>query len=214
MKKTSLTHRGPENRAVSSGDPVSQRIVAEARRHFMAHGFRRVTMDDLAEELGMSKKTLYTHFPSKTSLLEAVLLEKFSSIERELERITAGCSSDFLATLHDLLACLQRHTEEIRPPFVRDVRREAPELFKLVEERRRDLIQRYFGDIFKEGRRAGIIRKDIPARLMIEVLLGAVQAIINSEKMAELGLTPKTGFSAIIAVILEGVITEKGRSKL
>ena len=48
------------------------RILAAAREHFFAHGFRRVTMDDLAQELGMSKKTLYAHFPSKTALLEAM----------------------------------------------------------------------------------------------------------------------------------------------
>jgi len=50
--------------------------------------------------------------------------------------------------------------------------------------------------------------------MVTEILLGAVQAIMNPTKMAELGLTPKTGFSAILTVILEGVITEKGRSKL
>jgi len=46
-----------------------RRILAGARRHFFANGFRRVTMDDLAAELGMSKKTLYAHFPSKQHLL-------------------------------------------------------------------------------------------------------------------------------------------------
>ncbi len=171
-------------------------------------------MDDLAEELGMSKKTLYAYFPSKTALLKAVVLDKFRSVESDLAAITSECSSDFLGALQNLLACVQRHTEEIRQPFVRDVRREAPEMFKLVESRRRDLIHHYFGELFNEGRRAGIIRKDIPSRLMIEVLLGAVQAIMNPEKMSQLGITPKTGFSAILTAILEGVITEKGRSKL
>ena len=57
-----------------------QRIVGAARRHFFAHGFRTVTMDDIAEELGMSKKTLYAHFPSKTALVEAVLLDKLGGI--------------------------------------------------------------------------------------------------------------------------------------
>src|SRR5262245_39265398 len=118
--------------------PAGRRIVAAARRHFLAHGFRRVTMDDLAEELGMSKKTLYAHFPSKAALLEAVLLDKSRAIEAEVARITSECSSDFLAGLHQLLACLQRHAEEIRPPFLRDLQREAPELFKVVEGRRRD----------------------------------------------------------------------------
>jgi hypothetical protein len=75
------------------------------------------------------------------------------------------------------------------------------------------VIERYFGRLFEAGRRAGIIRKDFPARLMIEILLGTVQAIMNPSKMAELGLTPKTGYSAITTVILEGVLTEKGRPR-
>ncbi len=48
-----------------------QRIVDATRVHFFSHGFRRVTMDDLAAELGISKKTLYAHFPGKFDLLEA-----------------------------------------------------------------------------------------------------------------------------------------------
>jgi AcrR family transcriptional regulator len=194
-------------------NPAAQRMITAARRHFLAHGFRSVTMDDLAEELGMSKKTLYASFPSKDALLRAVLLDKFRSVELDLDRIMAECSTDVLEALHRLLACMQRHTEEIQPPFVRDIRREAPDMFTLVEERRRGVIQRYFGKLFEEGRRAGIIRKDIPARLMIETLLGAVQAIMNPPKMADLGLTPKLGYSAITTIVLEGVLTEKGRSK-
>ena len=170
-------------------------------------------MDDLAAELGMSKKTLYASFASKTDLLRTVLLHKFRSIERDLDGIMSARSADVLGSLHQLPACVQRHTEEIQPPFVRDIRREAPEMFQLVQSHRRALIQRYFGKIFDDGRKAGIIRKDIPTKLMVEILLGATEAVMNPPKMAELGLTPKTGFLTIITVILEGVITGKGRSR-
>jgi AcrR family transcriptional regulator len=194
-------------------DSAGQRIVTAARRHFFTHGFRNVTMDDLAEELGMSKKTLYASYPSKAALLRAVILDKFRSVEADLDGVLSECPTDVLATLRRLLACMQRHTEEIQPPFVRDIRREAPEIFALVESRRREVIQRYFGKLFDDGRRAGIIRKDIPANLIIEILLGAVEAIMNPKKMAELGLAPKAGYAAILTVILDGVITEKGRSR-
>ena len=170
-------------------------------------------MDDLAEELGMSKKTLYACFPSKTELLKSVLLDKFDDIEADLRQVTANCA-DVPTALHELLACIQRHTEEIQPPFVRDIQRETPEMFQLVERRRKDVIQRHFGTLFEQGRRAGVIRKDVPTRLLIEILLGATQAILNPLKMAELKLTPKTGFSAIITVILQGALTNAGRSTL
>jgi AcrR family transcriptional regulator len=192
---------------------AAQRIVTAARRHFFTHGFRSVTMDDLADELGMSKKTLYVFFPSKSALLRAVLLDKFQSVEADLGRITSESPTDALGSLQRLLACMQWHTQEIQPPFVRDIRRETPEMFKLVENRRRELIQRHFGKFFSAGRRAGIIRKDIPTKVIIEILLGATEAIMNPQKMSELGLTPQTGYAAIISTILEGVITGHGRSK-
>lgn len=192
--------------------PARRRIVAAARRHFLARGFRRVTMDELAEELGMSKKTLYAHFPGKADLLRAVLLAKLAEAEAEMGRITAECAADFLGGLHRMLACVQRHAEELQPPFLRDLRREAPEMFQVVEARRGELVQRYFGKLLAEGRREGLIRRDVPVRLIMEVLLAAVQGVVNPPKLAELGLTPKAGISAVISVILEGVLTGNGRA--
>ncbi|HEY3306265.1 MAG TPA: TetR/AcrR family transcriptional regulator [Candidatus Binatia bacterium] len=194
-------------------DSTSQRIIAAARRYFFSHGFRGVTMDDLAEELGMSKKTLYAGFHSKSALLEAVVEEKFRTVEADFKRVVSERPADALESLHQLLACVQRHTEEIQPPFVRDIQRNAPEIFKRVERKRRELIQRYFGRIFDEGRREGIIRKDIPTKVMIEILLAATEGVVNPRKMAELGLTPKTGFNSVISIILTGALTEKHGSK-
>lgn len=205
--------RHPIDRKEAPASPSAQRIVNAAREHFFAHGLRSVTMDDLAAELGMSKKTLYAAFRSKTDLLRAVLLDKLRSVEADLERIMVQSSANVLAELQQLLVCMQRHTEEIQPPFVRDIRRESPELFKLVESRRRELIQRYFGRIFNDGRREKIIRGDISTEMILEILLGAVQSIMNPAKIEALGITPKAGYGAIITVILEGVLTAKGRAK-
>jgi AcrR family transcriptional regulator len=187
------------------------RIVQGAHKHFLSHGFRGVTMDDLAEELGMSKKTLYAHFRSKLELVAAVLRDKADRVDADLGRITSDRSADFLRTLHDLLACLQAHTSEILPPFVRDLRREAPELFKIVEQRRKVVIQKHFGSLFERGRKLGKVRKDVPTRLIIEVLLAATQSIMNPPRMEELGLSPKTGYAAIISIVLEGVLNPATR---
>jgi AcrR family transcriptional regulator len=197
-----------------SAEPAArQRIVAGARRHFFAHGFRGVTMDDLATELGMSKKTLYAHFRSKPELVEAVMLAKFTEIDAECARIEAEHGSDFPVALRGLIACVQRHAEEVQPSFVRDVQKTAPDLFQKIEARRQGLIQRYFGRLFANGRKAGMLRKDVPAEIAIEMLLSAIRAIANPQKLSELGLTPQETLPAIISVILEGVLTPAGRTK-
>ena len=192
-------------------DPHRQRIVDAARAHFFSHGFRGVTMDDLAEELGISKKTLYAHFPGKFDLLEAVLADKLAGVEATLKQVARAHPHDFPATLRELLAGTHRELDEIKPPFVRDMRQKAPEVFKLIERRRAALIQRYFGKFFVEGQRTGMVRKDVPAKLIIEILLAMVQSIMNPPKMEELGMMPKEGFSGILKIVLEGALTTKGR---
>ncbi len=199
----------PRNRKNEFG---GQRIVEAARAHFFCHGFRSVTMDELAEELGISKKTLYAHFPGKIELLEAVLADKFAGVEAKLNGIMHAHPHDFSAALHELLANTQRELDEIKPPFVRDMRQKAPHVFKVIERRRAALIERFFGKLFIEGQRAGMVRKDVPAKLTIEILLAIVQAIMNPVKMEELGMTPKEGFAGILKIILEGALTRRGRS--
>ena len=192
-------------------DASLQLILEAARAHFFSHGFRSVTMDDLADELGISKKTLYAHFPSKIALLEAVLADKFAGVEAKLKEVTRAHLHDFSTALPDLLSTTQRELDEIKPPFVRDMRQKAPHVFKMVERRRAELIERYFGKLFVEGQRAGMVRKDIPARLMIEILLTMIQGIMNPPKMEELEMTPKEGFTGIIKIVLEWALIRKGQ---
>jgi AcrR family transcriptional regulator len=186
-----------------------ERIVAGARRHFFAHGFRGATMDELARELGMSKKTLYVSFPGKLDLLHAVIAAKAASIDADLTPITGDKDAPFQQRLARLLECMQKHAAEIHPAFVRDMRREAPEVFQTIERVRREILQRHFGRLFEQGRRDGLVRKDIPVRLLIEVLLGAVQAVVNPQKVEELGVTPKTAMLTVLGVVLEGVLVRK-----
>ncbi len=193
---------------------VRERIVAGSRRQFFTYGLRAVPMDELAAALGMSKKTVYTYFPSKIALVKAAILDKFQEVEAELEIITSEIQSDYMAVLHRYLACVQRHMDEIQPPFHRDIQREAPGIFEIIEARRKAIIQRYLGRILVEGRSSGVIRDDIPVEIMIEILLGAVQTIMNPSQIAKLGLTPKSGFLAIISAFFRGILTEKGRSRI
>jgi AcrR family transcriptional regulator len=190
-----------------------ERIVAGARHHFFAHGFRGVTVDDLAAELGMSKKTLYAHFASKPEIVEAAILAKFSELDGELARITTEHTADFVRALRLLLECVLRHAEEVSPAFLRDVRRDKPELFQLIESRRSAMIHRHFGKLFAAGRRARRIRADVPTTLLIEILLAAVQGVMTPHKLTDLGVSPKAGFSAIISVLLDGVLTPAGRAR-
>lgn len=168
-------------------------------------------MDDLAEELGMSKKTLYARFSAKTALLEAVLEAKFAGVDADMQDAIRRRSGDFLGTLHEMLDVMLKHVGEIKPPFLRDMRREGAAAFETIEIRRNEAFARYFGHLLTQGRKAGLIRRDIPVHLLVEILLGAVRSIMNPNKLGELRTTPKAAISAIVTVVLEGVLTGSAR---
>lgn len=171
-------------------------------------------MDDLAVELGMSKKTFYALFASKVALVEAVMFDKGSSIEADLERLSLAPDKPFPVIMREVLACLQSHMAEVQPAFLRDLRRDAPEVFAKVETRRAAIITRCFTRLFNKGKKAGMIHADVQVKLVIEILLAATHAIINPQRMEELKLTPKSGFAAILKVILGGAMTDEGKALL
>jgi hypothetical protein len=102
----------------------------------------------------------------------------------------------------------------VQPPFMRDMAREAPEMFERVRVNRRQLINRHFGSVLREGKNAGMVRADVPEKLMIEFLMGAADAVVNPQKLTELGITARSAFTEIIILFLEGAMTEHGRMKL
>ena len=189
---------------------VGERIVATAERIFFAAGFSRVSMDDLARELGMSKKTLYSHFTSKEELLRAVLVRRTREVEQGLEAIM-GARESFPLKLGHLARFLQNMVAKVSPLFLEDIRRYAPECFQVVEAFRARAIPRYFGRLFEEGIRSGHVRRQVNRELLIRMLVLSIQGIIRPETVEELHLRPREALENILAIIFDGILTPTGR---
>lgn len=188
-------------------DPIATRIVSAARGHFLQHGFRSVTMDDLASAMGMSKKTLYVHFSNKRDLLDAVISEKTADFEAAMDAVESGEPGDFGATLHRLLDCMQRNTREISASFLRDLSKGDPAHFQKIKTKRHEVIGRTFVRILRVGQKAGAIRSDIPADLLVEILLGITDSVATPENLAAKGIAPGELLADILKVFLHGILT-------
>jgi len=195
-------------------DHVAQRIVAAARAHFLQHGFRTVTMDDLAREMGMSKKTLYVHFRGKRELLQAVMETKLAQFQGDMAAIHSEEPAAFADTLHRLLACALGHAREVTPTFVRDLLREAPDLLELMKVRRRAVVAHTFGRLLRVGQEASAVRKDISVEALVMILLGTTEVVATPENVAARGVSPSVIINEVLSVFLQGVLTEKGRMHL
>ena len=189
---------------------IRDRIVRVAERVFLRSGFSLVLMDDLARELGMSKKTVYSHFASKEDLLRAVLVHRVSEVGHGLEAIVRAKES-FPAKLGHVARFLQGKIAEVSPVFLEDIRRYAPDCFRVVEEFRGRAIPHYFGRLFDEGIRAGHVRPQVNRDLLIRMLVLSIQGIIRPEAVGELRLHPREALDHILAITFDGILTPKGR---
>jgi AcrR family transcriptional regulator len=197
-------------KSADSSAPVRVRIVEAATRVFLPAGFHRVSMDDLAREAGMSKKTLYVHFSSKEELLQAVLEQRVADVEAHLRPIIAA-PDPFPKKLRNLAHFLHEKMCGISPRFLDDIRRHAPECFRIVEEFRSRAIPLYFGRLFDEGVKGGYLEAGLPRELLIRMLLHSIQGIVRPEVMNELHMHPAAGLDHILSIVLRGILTPAGR---
>lgn len=170
-------------------------------------------MDDLAREAGMSKKTLYVHFTSKEELLQAVLERRTGEVEEQL-RMIVNSTDPFPKKFRHLAHFVHEKLSAISPRFLDDIRRHAPECFRIVEEFRGRAIPLYFGRLFDEGVKGGYLEAGIPRELIIRMLLHSIQGVVRPEVMNELRMHPAAGLDHILSILLRGILTPAGRKAL
>jgi AcrR family transcriptional regulator len=194
-------------------DPVRERIIANAEALFFARGFSGVTMDRIATELGISKKTLYQHFASKHQLLYAVVSRMMAESEGVIKALTEDPRLDYFQRMAGLVEHISRRTSKISRDFMQDLQKSAPDMWEEINEFRRRKIYHNFGLLVKKGVRAGLIRPEIDTDLVVQMYAGLVQQMINPQALVHSAYTPGQLMKAIVELVFAGAMTEKGRAK-
>jgi len=88
---------------------AKERILIKAEELFMQFGIRSVSMDDIANNLGMSKKTLYQYYADKDELVDAVIEGHISEIERECLQTRQNA----VDAIHEIFLTMEHITEEL-----------------------------------------------------------------------------------------------------
>lgn len=152
---------------------LKDNILKTAKRNFFSKGLRQVSMDEIAEQVGISKRTLYENYKSKEDLIEAVLCQSYdeglSCMEdtmNKLEQQKAN-AAEILCRLY-ILGRTAR--EQINRVVFDELRKYYPQLtsgpFSALQERHDQLFRRLYADCKKDG----FIREDIDTELVFLLL--------------------------------------------
>jgi len=191
---------------------IRPRVVAAARELFLGGGFVRVTADDIAAELGISKATLYREFASKEEILRAVVRDLMAEISGEVGAIMGDDRRGLVERLVALFTFVAGRLSRFGPVFIRDIQKSAPAVWTEIEDFRRNKLVTNFKTVLAAGHKQGLFRGDIDDELMMRMLLKLVEEFVNPAEMLRTGRPPAETFQAVIKVFFQGILTDKGRS--
>jgi len=193
--------------------PIRARILRQARADFFAHGYSRFTMDELAAELGMSKKTLYVHFSGKDDIIAAVIQDLGEEVRADAEAILRNRELTFAEKLRGFVLGMMERLATLNPRTIRDLQRYAPELFARVDDVRRKNIPYIFGRLVEEGQASGMVRTDVPPPFAIEFFLNAMQGLLQGPALERLHLAPGAVIAQGIDLFFGGLLTPAGHKQ-
>ncbi len=200
-------------RPAADDQAVVARIVHQARAHFFTHGYSQCTMDELAAELGMSKKTLYVHFDSKEALMRAVIVDLSQEIRASADALFSNRRLNFAEKLRGFAEGMVERLTKTNPRLLRDLQRFAPELYQQVAEMREKNIPYVFGRFIEEGQLAGMVRPEVDTAFAVQFFLQAMNGLVQPATMERLGLAPRDIAPRAIGLFFGGLLTPAGRKE-
>lgn len=192
---------------------IQERILDAAQVRFRSYGYSKVTMEELAQDLGISKKTLYKHFKNKEEVLRAVA-RRFMELGRAtVDATMLAPDIPFLEKLKRVLGFVGMQSALISPQIIKDIATNSPSVWKELHEFRAQRIQA-FAKMIREGIHQGVLRDDLDEELVMKIYFGAIQSIIDPQSFAEAKYTPQQALTTLIAVLFEGMLTPEGRKNV
>lgn len=140
-----------------------KQIVDAARKLFYKFGFKKVSMDEIAREAGVTKKTVYTYFSSKEELFKYFIQEELDNMKKIVEDIEKE-NLDFFEAVHQIIFQLIKYKNKRQ--FFKLMTNEAEVLKSSIASKTLNLIdeqiQSYIYDIVKNAMDKGYIKKENP----------------------------------------------------
>lgn len=171
--------------------------------YFLKNGFRRVTMNDITRQLGISKATLYEHFQSRDELYSEsleLLLKQVGDARVILDDQSLSYEDRFLR----LFGVVLRQVIGISPILLEDMKYHYPALWQRVQEYYQDW-ERTLHDFFKEAMEAGAFQKVHPA-LISRVITSLLREFMNPEFLMQNQITVEQAFTDMLKLLSEGFL--------
>lgn len=183
-------------------------IIKYAGKRFYREGFHKISMDEIAAGLRMSKKTIYKHFPTKENLIESLI--DFECEYHLVKEVTIlgqkiGVIKMIVQMIEFNLSELSKYSEK----WMSDLQNLKPELWDKYMNLKHNNHDTYFNKLMKQGKKEKLI-KDIPLELILSGIESIVKNVLHTDFLVRNNLSINQALNYSIDILISGMLTEKG----
>jgi AcrR family transcriptional regulator len=188
---------------------IRDRIRKKADELYRRYGIKSVTMDEIASQLGVSKKTIYQSFDDKNELVDAVVVEMLND-NMQCCQDSRQKARDAVEEVYFGLESLREMLDNMNPSILFDMKRGHPATFKKFIEYKYDFLYELIKNNIERGKQEELYRADIDTELIAKIRLETIMLPFDEE------IFPKNKYSlgqvqqALIEYFLFALATPKG----
>jgi AcrR family transcriptional regulator len=188
-------------------------ILETAFSLFNKYGIRSVSMDDVAREMSISKKTIYKYFENKAELVHRCVESVFSTIHEQVERVHAE-TQNAIDELFDIDNVVGTIMSNHNPGMHFQLAKYYPETYKFIDSGRQKMIRKMIAENIAHGRKQGLYRSDFESGIITFLYCNKVDHIQEEDtELMEAFDMRKLMFESLIYHI-RGISTAAGLTYL
>ncbi len=173
------------------------------------YGIRSVTMDDLATQLGISKKTLYEHFEDKNDLVKQTLTHQMRKTDCEFKEMALH-KQNAIETLLSISDIIARNMSEMNPSLTFDLMKYYPDCWELLLEFKRERVFNSVKANLVSGIKEGLYRKDFDPDVIAHLYVSRMRGGMDTESFPNIQQNFSAFFKELITYHIRGIASTKG----
>lgn len=188
---------------------MREKIVNKATELFLSFGFKSVTMDDIATEMGISKKTIYIHFENKTKLVEATTLTVFETISQGIDNIQA-LEKNPIAEIYEIKYFVMDNLKDEKSSPQHQLQKYYPKLFASLKQKQFDVMQNCVVENLERGVALDLYRKSVSVEFVSRIYFSSMMSIKDQDLFPLKAFSMNMLMDHFLEYHLRGICTPKG----
>lgn len=185
---------------------TKKKILATARKYFFTIGYSKATMDEIAIELHISKKTIYQLFKSKQSLLESVIYDFFQEFHDKIDQIIKNNGNNRSNVLKQFMSSVQSQISQLNIRAFEEIGKNNPRAWHIISHLREKMINNELRDLLQKAKKEGMIRRNIDLDIIVLTILNTVQSIAIPEIISQFPYSTEEMIEMIAKIIMYGIM--------